>query len=118
MTTTPVKQSITVTINGKAYTKEIPTYRTLVDFIRYDVGLTGTKEACSVGVCGACTIEMDGNNSMNEWFGGDWNQVPFDLFVDLLQFIRKCFHLGAMFGFCFHTEVSGLSRYRLNPFRS
>ncbi len=60
MTTTPIKQTVSVTVNGHQYTKEVPTYRTLVDFIRYDLGLTGTKEACSVGVCGACTIEMDG----------------------------------------------------------
>ena len=51
---------ITVTINGTEYTAEAPPRRTLVDFIRYDLGLTGTKEACSVGVCGICTVEMDG----------------------------------------------------------
>jgi carbon-monoxide dehydrogenase small subunit len=60
MTTTPILQTVTVTVNGQQYTREVPTYRTLVDFIRYDLGLTGTKETCSVGVCGACTIEMDG----------------------------------------------------------
>ena len=60
MTTTPVRQSVTVTVNGQEHVREVPTYRTLVDFIRYDLGLTGTKEACSVGVCGACTIELDG----------------------------------------------------------
>lgn len=60
MTTTPIRQSVTVTVNGQEHTREVPTYRTLVDFIRYDLGLTGTKEACSVGVCGACTIELDG----------------------------------------------------------
>jgi carbon-monoxide dehydrogenase small subunit len=31
-----------------------------VDFLRYDLGLTGTKETCSVGVCGACTVMLDG----------------------------------------------------------
>jgi carbon-monoxide dehydrogenase small subunit len=61
MTTTPIRQTVTVTVNGQEYTREVPTYRTLVDFIRYDLGLTGTKEACSVGVCGACTIELDGS---------------------------------------------------------
>ena len=60
MTTTPIKQTVNVTVNGKAYTTEVPTYRTLVDMLRYDLGLTGTKETCSVGVCGACTVMLDG----------------------------------------------------------
>ena len=60
MVSSPIKQKVNVTINGKPYSAEVPTYRTLVDFIRYDLGLTGTKETCSVGVCGACTIMLDG----------------------------------------------------------
>jgi carbon-monoxide dehydrogenase small subunit len=60
MTSTPIKQSVHVTVNGKPYSAEVPTYRTLVDFLRYDLGLTGTKETCSVGVCGACTVVLDG----------------------------------------------------------
>jgi carbon-monoxide dehydrogenase small subunit len=60
MTSTTIKQTVNVTVNGKAYSAEVPTYRTLVDMLRYDLGLTGTKETCSVGVCGACTIMLDG----------------------------------------------------------
>ncbi|MDA1035383.1 MAG: (2Fe-2S)-binding protein [Chloroflexi bacterium] len=60
MTTTPIKQTVNVTVNGKPYSAEVPTYRILVDFLRYDLGLTGTKETCSVGVCGACTVMLDG----------------------------------------------------------
>jgi carbon-monoxide dehydrogenase small subunit len=52
---------IKLTINGSAYELNVPSRRTLVDLIRYDIGLTGTKEACSVGVCGACTVMLDGN---------------------------------------------------------
>ena len=51
---------IKLTINGDTYEVSAPARRTLVDLIRYDIGLTGTKEACSVGVCGACTVMMDG----------------------------------------------------------
>lgn len=51
---------IKLTINGSDYEVSAPARRTLVDLLRYDIGLTGTKEACSVGVCGACTIEMNG----------------------------------------------------------
>ncbi len=57
---TATRYPVRVTINGQEYTAEVPARRTLVDMIRYDLGLTGTKEACSVGVCGVCTIEMDG----------------------------------------------------------
>jgi aerobic carbon-monoxide dehydrogenase small subunit len=52
--------TIQLTINGQSHEASVPARRTLVDFLRYDVGLTGTKEACSVGVCGACTVMLDG----------------------------------------------------------
>jgi carbon-monoxide dehydrogenase small subunit len=51
---------IHLTVNGKGYDVTAPARRTLVDLLRYDLGLTGTKEACSVGVCGACTVSLDG----------------------------------------------------------
>jgi aerobic carbon-monoxide dehydrogenase small subunit len=47
-------------VNGKDYTADVPSQRLLIDCLRYDLGLTGTKEGCSVGVCGACTVVMDG----------------------------------------------------------
>ncbi len=46
--------------NGQQISREIPDNRLLVDFIRYDLGLTGTKEGCSVGACGACAVILDG----------------------------------------------------------
>jgi len=51
---------ISLTVNGQQHNVSVPARRTLVDLLRYDIGLTGTKEACSVGVCGACTVLMDG----------------------------------------------------------
>ncbi len=60
MVTASDLHNIRLTINGKPYDASVPARRTLVDFLRYDLGLTGTKEACSVGVCGACTILLDG----------------------------------------------------------
>jgi carbon-monoxide dehydrogenase small subunit len=51
---------IRLTVNGQTHEVSAPARRTLVDLLRYDIGLTGTKEACSVGVCGACTVMMDG----------------------------------------------------------
>ena len=52
--------TIRLRVNGKPYTVEVPPQRLLVDCLRYDLGLTGTKEGCSVGVCGACTVLMEG----------------------------------------------------------
>ncbi len=56
MTTPTALYPLRVTVNGRLYEREVPASRTLVDFLRNDLGLTGTKEACSVGVCGACTV--------------------------------------------------------------
>ena len=55
-----MNRKIRLTVNGTARAVEIPTYRTLLDCLRNDLGLTGSKEACGVGVCGACTVLLDG----------------------------------------------------------
>jgi carbon-monoxide dehydrogenase small subunit len=52
--------TIRMRVNGRDYTVDVPSQRLLIDCLRYDLGLTGTKEGCSVGVCGACTVVMDG----------------------------------------------------------
>jgi aerobic carbon-monoxide dehydrogenase small subunit len=51
---------IHIAVNGVAHEVEVPTNRTLLDCLRYDLGLTGSKESCGVGVCGACTVPLDG----------------------------------------------------------
>ncbi|MCB0090445.1 MAG: (2Fe-2S)-binding protein [Caldilineaceae bacterium] len=53
-------QSITLTVNGKSYTRDVEPRMLLVDFIRNALGLTGTNIACDTSQCGACTIHMDG----------------------------------------------------------
>ena len=53
-------RAIRVTVNGVAREVEVPVYRTLLDCLRYDLGLTGSTEGCGVGVCGACTVLLDG----------------------------------------------------------
>jgi carbon-monoxide dehydrogenase small subunit len=55
-----VTRKICLTVNGTARTVEISTHRTLLDCLRNDLGLTGSKEGCGVGVCGACTVLLDG----------------------------------------------------------
>ena len=53
-------KTIHLKVNGKDYDLTVPAQRLLVDCLRYDLGLTGTKESCSVGVCGACTVLLNG----------------------------------------------------------
>jgi carbon-monoxide dehydrogenase small subunit len=55
-----VTRVIRLTVNGTAHEVDVPTYRTLLDCLRSDLGLTGSKEGCGVGVCGACTVLVDG----------------------------------------------------------
>jgi len=55
-----VTRVIRLSVNGTAHEVDVPTYRTLLDCLRNDLGLTGSKEGCGVGVCGACTVLVDG----------------------------------------------------------
>src|SRR5438874_8186731 len=48
-------------VNGQEHELDVPDQRLLIDTIRYDIGLTGSKLGCGVGVCGACTVLMDGS---------------------------------------------------------
>ena len=54
------KVSIEVVVNGITHRTEVPARRLLADFIRDDLFLTGTKRGCETGVCGACSVLMDG----------------------------------------------------------
>ncbi|HEV3377492.1 MAG TPA: (2Fe-2S)-binding protein [Thermoleophilaceae bacterium] len=51
---------INVEINGRSYEGEVEPRTLLSDFIRHGAGLTGTKVGCEQGVCGACTVQLDG----------------------------------------------------------
>ncbi|HEX6863657.1 MAG TPA: (2Fe-2S)-binding protein [Thermoanaerobaculia bacterium] len=52
---------VKVTVNGKTYEREVEARLLLSDFLRHDLGLTGTHVGCEHGVCGACTILLDGD---------------------------------------------------------
>lgn len=56
-------RDISVTINGKTYSETVEVRFTLADFMRQQLGLTGTHLGCEHGVCGACTILFDGNSA-------------------------------------------------------
>jgi carbon-monoxide dehydrogenase small subunit len=53
-------ESVRVTVNGRAYEREVEPRMLLVDFIRDELGLTGTNIGCDTSQCGACTIHLDG----------------------------------------------------------
>ncbi|QFS82819.1 Caffeine dehydrogenase subunit gamma [Roseivivax sp. THAF40] len=54
-------RTIRLTVNGETGSYTVPVRQNLVDFIRNDLGLTGSHVGCEHGVCGACSIEVDGD---------------------------------------------------------
>jgi len=83
---------ITVTVNGRAYAREVETRMTLADFLRHDLDLTGTHVGCEHGVCGACTVLLDGRS------------------------VRSCLMLAVQCGGREVTTVEGLAEgEKLNP---
>jgi carbon-monoxide dehydrogenase small subunit len=87
-----MNQHIQLKVNGTDHELEVPARRLLVDCLRYDLGLTGTKEGCSVGVCGACTVLIDG------------------------QMAASCITLAAAVDGCEITTIEGLATGdRLHP---
>src|ERR1700684_3051355 len=54
------KQPTRVTVNGKAHARIVEARLTLADFLRHELGLTATHLGCEHGVCGACTVFLDG----------------------------------------------------------
>jgi carbon-monoxide dehydrogenase small subunit len=55
-----MKREITLRVNGEEHQALIEPNRLLLHLLRDDLGLTGTKEGCSIGVCGACSVIVDG----------------------------------------------------------
>ena len=82
---------ISVTVNGTAVDAVVPARQLLVDFIREELRLTGTHVGCEQGICGACTIDVDGEP------------------------VRSCIMLAAQVDGSALTTVEGLSSEGLNP---
>ena len=57
------EQRIQLIVNGRAYEKTVPVRLSLADFLRDHLNLTGTHLGCEHGVCGACTISMNGRSA-------------------------------------------------------
>jgi carbon-monoxide dehydrogenase small subunit len=83
---------ITVTVNGTAYCRDVPVRMSLADFLRHELDLTGTHVGCEHGVCGACTVLLDGRS------------------------VRSCLTLAVQVDGAAITTVEGLSEGEvLNP---
>ena len=62
MTTPSERQTVCLTVNGRPVERVVEARRSLADFLRDDLGLTGTHVGCEHGVCGACTVLVDGRS--------------------------------------------------------
>jgi carbon-monoxide dehydrogenase small subunit len=58
--TAPARHPVTVSVNGRAHSREVEPRLLLSDFLRHELDLTGTHVGCEHGVCGACTVLLDG----------------------------------------------------------
>jgi carbon-monoxide dehydrogenase small subunit len=57
------RRTVTLSVNGQTVTREVEVRWTLVDFLRHELELTGTHVGCEHGVCGACTVLLDGRSA-------------------------------------------------------
>src|SRR5437867_5151636 len=80
-----IERAIRVTVNGRSYERTVEVRKTLADFLRDDLELTGTHLGCEHGVCGACTVEIDG------------------------ELVRSCLALAIQADGCNVTTIEGLA---------
>ena len=107
--------TISVTVNGTTYQRDVEARLLLSDFLRHDLGLTGTHVGCEHGSCGACTILLDGESVRScllfavqvdgralttvEGLTPDWNQASTHEDMHPIQIAFREKH-GLQCGFC------------------
>jgi aerobic-type carbon monoxide dehydrogenase small subunit (CoxS/CutS family) len=102
------RQSVAVVVNGRREVREVEVRRLLSDFLRHDLGLTGTHVGCEQGTCGACTVVIDGEavrSCLTLAVQADGTQISTveslgepDRLSDLQEAFRE--HHGLQCGFC------------------
>jgi aerobic-type carbon monoxide dehydrogenase small subunit (CoxS/CutS family) len=117
-------KEIRVTINGQLYVETVAEHRTLLRFLREDLGLTGTKEGCGAGECGACMVIMNGmavNSCMvlaMEADGAEIETIEGVAANGTLSRLQKAFdeHHAVQCGFCTPGMIiSATDLLRRNP---
>jgi aerobic-type carbon monoxide dehydrogenase small subunit (CoxS/CutS family) len=102
-------RTITVEVNGRSYTRTIPTRLLLADFLRHEIDLTGTHVGCEHGVCGACTVLVNGTSARSclmfavQADGKSLTTIEGLASADgSLSILQQCFHEhhGLQCGFC------------------
>ncbi len=101
-------KKITVQINGELYQREVRDGKTLLHFLREDAGLTGTKEGCGAGECGACTVFLNGRTVNSclvlavEADGGEVLTIEGETVNGELSEVQQAFarHHAVQCGFC------------------
>ena len=104
----PRHSTVSLKVNGVAYRKDVPNNTTLLQFLREDLKLTGTKMGCDRLQCGACTVVVNGRNVYScttlavEATGGEVLTVEGLAADDKLHPIQQAFleHSGFQCGFC------------------
>lgn len=116
----PVDRStIALRVNGTAHTATVDVRKTLVDFLREDLGLTGTHVGCEHGVCGACTILLDGQAVRScllfavQADGAEIATVESLGTLDRLHPLQEAFreHHGLQCGFCTPGILMSMVRF-------
>ncbi|KSV81842.1 (2Fe-2S)-binding protein [Sinorhizobium sp. Sb3] len=114
--------AITVNVNGLSYTRSIEPRLLLSDFLRQELGLTGTHVGCEHGVCGACTVILDGRSARScltlavQTDGMQIETIEGQGDVENLGRVQEAFrqHHGLQCGFCtpgFIMAVTDLLRH-------
>jgi carbon-monoxide dehydrogenase small subunit len=99
---------ISVTVNGHVFQREVEEHWTLLRFLRDGLGMTGSKEGCGAGECGACTVELDGRTVNSclvlavEADGGSVRTIEGEAEQGRLSQIQAAFarHHAVQCGFC------------------